>query len=215
MQRILNTTLVADGSSDRVLIPIIGMLLAEHCPMPWRETDFVRDYPPGTTGLADRVRHALLQYPCDILFVHRDAEQKGAVDTREAEIRAAVESLAQTRHIVAPAIAIVPVLMTEAWLLTDEAAIRSAAGNPAGREPLQLPDLRQVETVNAKKVLFDALGRAKNLGQRRSMRLQPQALRHRVAEYLDDLAALRKLASFARFESQLRDHFRAAETLNA
>ena len=105
--------------------------------------------------------------------------------------------------------------MTESWLLTDEQAIRNAAGNPAGREPLQLPHARQIEAVDAKQVLFDALERASNLNRRRNQRLQPQALRHRVAEYLDDLTALRRLTSFVRFESRLRDHFRASETLNA
>jgi hypothetical protein len=39
-------------------------------------------------------------------------------------------------------IPVVPVRMTEAWLLADEFAIRSAPGNPNGTQSLDLPDLR-------------------------------------------------------------------------
>lgn len=41
-----------------------------------------------------------------------------------------------TRHI-----PVIPVRMTEAWLLGHELSIRSAAGNPNGSENLELPDL--------------------------------------------------------------------------
>ncbi len=209
--RILNSTLVADGSSDRVLIPIIGRLLSAHCPVPCRETDFVRDYPKGMSGLAHRMRHALAQFPCDILFVHRDAEQKDATVLREDEIRAAVEALG----LAPPVIAIVPMRMTEAWLLVEENAIRRAAGNPGGREPLGLPDPQKFESVDAKQALFAALARAKNLNNRRSNRLQPQALRHRVADYLDDLTPLRRLPSFDRFEAGLRQYFQSTGFVHA
>jgi len=211
MQRILNSTLVADGRSDRVLAPLINRLMEVHCPCAYRDTDFIEDYAEVGSGLAQRVRFALAQYPCDILFVHRDAEQRGAVEQRESEITAAVASQAAPR----PFIAIVPVRMTEAWLLVDEHAIRQAAGNPNGREPLNLPAASQIEVVDAKERLFEALTLAKNLNNRRTSRLRPEALRHRVADHLDDLAALRRLPSFARFESGLRDLFQTPEFLNA
>jgi len=211
MLRILNSTLVADGRSDRVLVPLINKLMEVHCPCAYRDTDFVEDYPASGNSLALRVRFALAQYPCDILFVHRDAEQRDAVQQREAEIKAAVAGLTGAR----PFIAIVPVRMTEAWLLADEQAIRRAAGNPTGREPLNLPNENQIETVDAKARLFEALTLAKNLNNRRASRLQPEALRHRVADHLDDLAPLRRLSSFARFERGLRDLFQTPEFLNA
>ena len=211
MLRILNSTLVADGRSDRVLVPLINKLMAVHCPCAYRDTDFVEDYPASGNSLALRVRFALAQYPCDILFVHRDAEQRDAVQQREAEIKTAVAGLTVAR----PFIAIVPVRMTEAWLLADEQAIRHAAGNPTGRVPLNLPTESQIEVVDAIERLFEALTLAKNLNNRRTSRLRPEALRHRVADHLDDLAALRRLPSFARFERGLRDLFQTPEFLNA
>ena len=63
MLRILNSTLVADGRSDRVLVPLINKLMAVHCPCAYRDTDFVEDYPASGNSLALRVRFALAQYP--------------------------------------------------------------------------------------------------------------------------------------------------------
>ena len=37
--------------------------------------------------------------------------------------------------------------MTEAWLLFDESAIRVVAGNPNGKNPLNIPDLSVVEQI--------------------------------------------------------------------
>jgi hypothetical protein len=38
--------------------------------------------------------------------------------------------------------------MTEAWLLIDEKAIREAAGNPKGRQPLNLPKPSKTEELS-------------------------------------------------------------------
>lgn len=211
MPRIVNTTLIGDGRSDRVLVPIIELLLKEHCPVLFRAPDFVDDYPAGTSSLTDRVRHGLSMFPCDVLFVHRDAEQRDGSPKREAEILTAVSGLSAPP----PVVAVVPVRMTEAWLLTDEHAIRCAAGNPNGRTPLSLPQTRQVESIDAKAVLFDALVKARDLSSRRGVRVQPEALRHRVADYIDDLTSLRKLPSFLAFEGRLRAVFQSMKFADA
>jgi len=52
----------------------------------------------------------------------------------------------------------VPVRMTEAWLLFDEAAIRRAAGCPNGSMPLELPSLKTSEDIpDPKTILHEAL----------------------------------------------------------
>lgn len=71
-------TLLSDGSSDRMLMPIIDWLLYVHCPAQsiepnWADLARLR-LPPKT--LPERVVAALDLYPCDILFVHRDAEKE-------------------------------------------------------------------------------------------------------------------------------------------
>jgi hypothetical protein len=47
-----------------------------------------------------------------------------------------------------PVVCVIPVKMTEAWLLIDEKAIREAAGNPKGRQPLNLPKPSKTEELS-------------------------------------------------------------------
>ena len=107
-------------------------------------------------------------YPCDLLFVHRDAEgvpHRSRVEEIEIamqEVRAVHEGAGLPPHVV-----VVPVRMTEAWLLFDEAAIRRAAGNPNGRVSLQLPPGDPEEIADPKQLLHDLLRTASELGGRR------------------------------------------------
>ena len=91
----------------------------------------------------EKIQAAVKWYPCDLLFIHRDAEGQSLLE-RKAEIDEAV-SLACKTVAIPPAIAVVPVRMTEAWLLFDIPAIRAAAGNPNGSVDLDLPRLADVE----------------------------------------------------------------------
>ena len=63
--------------------------------------------------------------------MHRDAEREFA-RTRLAEIEAAIKSATEAalELIAVKCVRIVPVRMTEAWFLFDEAAIRRAANRP-------------------------------------------------------------------------------------
>ena len=198
----VSLTLVADGTSDRrMLMPLIEALMDQYCPVPF-ESRIADWLPEGTKTTADRVKATVRFYPCDLLFVHRDAEGAEPAQ-REAEIRDGLEGLP-----VAPSlICVVPVRMTEAWLLTSEIAIRAAVGNPQGVAALRLPRLAKVESVDAKAVLLRALELAKDLGPHRNRRFRPEAYRHRVAELLGDLTQLRRLPSFKHLESQVRSHF--------
>jgi hypothetical protein len=92
---VLRSTLLSDGSSDRALIPILDWLLQHVVTVSalsgtqWAELRFLRTPPQS---LAERVRLAVDNYPCDILFVHRDAEAQSP-DDRRAEILNAVQHL--------------------------------------------------------------------------------------------------------------------------
>ena len=95
----------------------------------WADLRHLRNPP---SELRRRIEASLELYPCDLLFVHRDAENR-PIDQRAAEIVTAAEGLQF------PIVRVIPVRMMEAWLLTDEGAIRSAAGNPNGTDPLNVP----------------------------------------------------------------------------
>jgi hypothetical protein len=196
----LSATVVAEGSSDRVLIPFIRFLLDEHCPRPHR-LQFAEGLPGGP--LDHRLRQAAEWFPCEILFVHRDAD-RASVAERETEIERASHDLRSRT------IRIIPVRMTESWLLLDETAIRRAAGNLSGTAPLGLPAPGRIEALpDPKDLLFRSLSTAKELGARRMRAFRPEAVRHRVAELMEDVSVLRRLPSFRHFEAQVIEHFSA------
>jgi hypothetical protein len=148
---------------------------------------------------ADRLRKALDLYPCDVLFFHRDAESQ-STELRRREIAEALRQHS-IRHV-----PVIPVRMTEAWLLFDEAAIRRAASNPNGSEQLGLPGLAKLEKLpNPKVVLHDALLRACGLNKRRRSRVPLPEWVHRIPSYIDDFSALDALPSFRALQDDIRN----------
>ncbi len=160
-------------------------------------------HPP--VGLKEKILKGIELYPCDLLFVHRDAENTPRA-LRKQEIEEIVHELETEGSMQAPAICVIPVRMTEAWLLIEEAAIRRAAGNPNGRIPLRLPRISRLEsTPDPKRVLFDALGTASEHTGRRLAKLHFPTLRYRVAELISDHSQLRNLSAFTALETEVED----------
>ena len=197
-------TLLSDGRSDRALLPILSWLLREQrpdCAIQEEWADLYR-LPRKPRGLARRIAHALDLYPCDILFVHRDAEAE-APRTRVLEITNATREIEEADAI-PRAVPVVPVRMTEAWLLTDQAAIRKAVGNPNGRNPLHLPSLRSLERLpDPKQVLHQLLRDASGLSGRRLARLNPHAIASRVSQFTESFERLRSLRAFRFLEGDI------------
>ena len=210
MQR-LRCTLLADGSSDRALIPILRWLLRKHGgarPIDLDFSDLGRLAKPPR-NLSGRIDASIELYPCDILFVHRDAERI-PVRTREKEIRTACDASAKGRTL--EAVTVVPVRMLEAWLLIDEAALRKAAGNPGGRQTLDMPPVGDLEKLpNPKKTIHELLRDASGFRDRR--RRLEQFDRdlgrcvQRVAMQIADFGSLQGLASFRALERQVERLF--------
>ena len=201
----LHYTLVSDGSSDKALIPVLdwlirqcdyqGYLQGECC-------DFRLFRSASRSVLAEKIRYALILYPCDVLFIHRDAE-KASPAKRVQEIANALNQVF-ARSIRKPSVCVVPVRMTEAWLLFNENAIRRAAGNPSGRGPLHLPDLRTLESLpDPKEVLRNLIRQATGLGARRQEAFPISQSILQIAQYIDDFSPLRSLNAFRQLESDV------------
>ena len=210
----LRYTLVSDGSSDRALIPIIDWCLLSIPEVAERGIQSAwadlrgRQKQPGLRG---RIQVAVQDFPCDLLFVHRDAEssERTVRIQRYDEIRKALEPLSL------PHVGVVPVRMTEAWLLLDAEAIRKAADNPHCQVPLPLPPLRQLESLSdPKQLLFALLDRASEKTGRRleQFRRDRNWRRVRVAGLIGDFSPLRKLSAFAQFEQDTQE--KAQELVN-
>jgi hypothetical protein len=207
MSRPLRYTLLSDGSSDALLkFPVNWALRQADVSSfvdQWADLRLLRSVP---RRLRDRVEVAVERVPCDILVVHRDSESK-AIAARVREIE---EEIRRTRADVM-AVCLVPVRMTEAWLLHDESAIRMAAGNPAGTIPIALPPVSTLESEpNPKSLLRQALLDASQAkGRRRDRKARDfPSMRFRVAELIGDWTPLRGLPAFQLFEASLGDAVR-------
>ena len=198
----LTYTLLTDGSSDRVLIPIINWALDQIDGVRYNSQYAEVSLKPSV-GLFHRAESAIKFYECDILFVHRDAESL-AMTRRIAEINKKLGKLNK------PYIPVVPIRMTEAWLLVDEQAIRSAASNPNGKAKLNLPEVNNLEGLpDPKNVLFESLKLASELPPGRLRKFRPETCRHRVAELISDFSQLRNLSAFVQFENSLAESIQA------
>lgn len=207
---VLRCTLVTDGSSDgKILVPILEWLLRAHCP----DTGVnVTPIDPlhcvmVPRSLTKKIEFAVKAYPCDYLFVHRDSEGDSP-DHRRQEIKKAVEAADIQQSV--PHVCVIPIRMTEAWLLFDEAAIRIAAGNPNGGVSLEIPPLSRIEdTPDPKHLLHDLLKTASELTGRRRRSFDARRCALLVADRLGDFSPLRQLSAFQALESDVRRIVRA------
>ena len=200
----LRFTLLSDGSSDRALIPVLRWVLRAQgvntaIQAEWAD---LRRLPDPPKLLADKVLSAIELYPCDLLFIHRDAE-RNARDSRIEEIENALTET-RVRDKIA-VVSVVPIRMHEAWLLFDESAIRRAAGNPNGTQLLNLPRIQVVERVpDPKEDLYDLLRQASGLSGRRLRAFRESKHAADVSSFINDFSLLRTVSAFRHLESDVR-----------
>lgn len=191
----LRATLVTDGTSDIVLVPVLQWLIRQLTPedfeIRWADPRAFREKP---RSLTEKLAAAIEAYPCQLLFVHRDAERQ--------EPRVRYEEIEAANRTGRGHVGVVPVRMQEAWLLHDEAALREAAGRPSGTEDLGLPHAQRWDRLaDPKKVLYEALRAANGAKGRRAKSFKPGRAAHRLADLITDWTPLRALDAFARLEA--------------
>lgn len=197
MRPLFRYTLLADGTSDQVLVPILDWLIGQHLPNVRSVSAFARGFGKVGNDLHSRVEAALQYFPCDLLFIHRDAEAMSP-HQRRAEIDAVMSDSD------VPFVAVIPVRMSEAWLLTNEEAIRFAAGNAASRHRLNLPRRQRWESLpDPKAILLDALRLASGKSGRAMDKFNPEKARHLITPRSPSFDALRGLPAFDAFEADL------------
>jgi hypothetical protein len=191
MNRSLRFILLAEGTSDQALEPIIKWLLREKLSLSITyDLQFFRRREELSAEIAEAAKVG------DVIFVHRDADAQGR-DIRFNEIKNAVGAFKTW-------VALIPVRMTEAWLLFDESAIRQAASNPKGRVDLKLPPKKTWETIaDPKAVLIEALKLATEYSGRKLHAFNTSQARHRVAQQITNYSPLRQLEGFQEFEAHL------------
>ena len=197
-------TLLSDGSSDRALMPIIEWALLQLRPTlliqgAWADLTQLKQPPKD---LYDRIRTALRLQPCDILFIHRDTE-KETRENRKDEIITAT-NLITHEYGPLPIVTVVPIRMMEAWLLINEQAIKTAAGNPNGRYRPILPNVKHLEKLpDPKAILREHLRQASGLKGRQLDKFNVGKAVHLVAENIVDFSSLKHLEAYQAFEQEV------------
>jgi len=209
--------LVCEGSSDSALVHHIRKLLTKKCGA--TEADGNSFY-HGTCLIKKMEQELELSSVPDLIFVHRDADyyrntDAAGAEKRYQEIKNAVMSVKHKykykytdRYV-----GIVPVRMTEAWLLVNECEIRRVAGQPRSRHDLHLPAVQRIEKIpDPKELLKKALSRAGlPKGVRRKKDFEQNFTQHRrqLIENLPVEGPLEHLRSWARFRDDTKEALRA------
>ena len=194
MNRQLAYAVVADGVTDRLLVPIIQW--AVHRLDPGVEI-LEPEFRTRSGGVAEFL--AAYRTGAMLIFVHRDSENF-TLDERLREFDTV------DRQDVVP---VVPVRMSEAWLLSDGSAIAKAAGAPTAQ--VAVPPNGQLENIaNPKEqldeLLFLAAGEP---GGRRGRNFRRSIAQRRVsvADYIEDFSPLENLHAFRRFQQSLAERY--------
>ena len=194
--------LITEGSSDANLLSVLEMLCLECGAGDARGIypDLSR-LPHVGHRLADKLGAALKYEPgANLVFIHRDADASD-----DAPRRVEIEQSAAEVGLPFPHVPVVPIHMTEAWLLADVEAIRTAADNPRGRAALNLPALQDIQGVrDPKSLLKQALCTASELSGRKLDKFQ-KAFGRKRALLLDSLRCDGLHASLPAWQRLKRD----------
>ncbi|MGB0561180.1 MAG: DUF4276 family protein [Spirulinaceae cyanobacterium] len=195
----LRYTLIIDGpSDDDMLIPILRWLLNQHDVLAEIQRNQIKYF----GSLVRKIQDALDAGFLDFIFIHRDAES----DTREKRLEEIDAALAQINN-PPPVIPIIPIRMTEAWLLFDEPAIRQASGNPNGKAQLNLPAPKKLESLpDPKDELCQLLRKACEFKGRKLDKFKASERKRIIglAEQIQDFSPLRQLTAFQALETDIK-----------
>lgn len=194
MTRQITYGIVADGGTDRVLESIITWTIRRLDP----EVEIIEpEFMKRQGSLADGLTQYLEQYPQGpmLVFAHRDAEN-AAYEVRLAEFNGLEDERV---------VPVIPVRMTEAWLLIDPTAIAHAVGVP--RAKVTVPRPGELEALSDPKSVLEGLlieAAGDPTGRRRKYLLRKlTTFRVGVASRIEDFSTLEQLPSYIRFREAL------------
>ena len=194
---------VCEGTSDAGLIQHLEVLCVKH-----GADEAMGMYPDFSRldltdkSVSEKVAAALRLEPnANLIFIHRDADAPDP-EPRYDDIHAHMKKVETTIKYVA----VVRVQETEAWLLIDEAEIRSIAENPKGTNNLRLPRISRIErTANPKEILKTAIADASETSGKRLRKINKKFSnkRRQLLERIDIEGDIEKLSSWQRLRHDI------------
>lgn len=206
--------LYAEGRTDQRFLSIIIQRTAENILAQWGRTtvdvlepiSLNRDIDRRLQRRVDRIVEAARRAAgYHILFIHADADHPTAERALEERIRPGIEAARSREDTCQELIPLVPVQMTEAWMLADPEALRQVIGTSVSASALELPVRpRHVELEsNPKQKLQRAIDIALASRARRR-RLRIGELYEPLA-YQISLDRLQRVPSYQRFVGDFTD----------
>lgn len=201
MNRQLTYAVVADGTTDRLLVPIIQWAIHRLDP----EVEILEpEFRTRSGSVADFV--SSYDSAAMLIFVHRDAETM-SLQERMREFEKVTRS---------EVVAVVPVRMSEAWILFDGPAIARAAGSPSAQ--VAVPRLAEIEGIAQPKDLLESLliEAAGSPSGRRGKNFKRSIADRRVnvASHIRDFGPLENLSAFQQFQRSLAKRYPYREQLD-
>lgn len=194
MTRQLTYSVVADGGTDRLLVPIIQWAVHQLDPD-------VEILEPQFRKRSGSISKFLQTYDSEVMliFLHRDSENQ-TFHERLQEF----ESIDASN-----VVPVIPVRMSEAWIIFNAEAIAQAAGYP--QSLVSTPKLSEIESISDPKSRLDDLivQAAGNPTGRTRKRLKQSMGKRRVAvsSYISDFSPLKQLHAFQAFQKSLAEHY--------
>lgn len=194
MSRQLTFSVVADGGTDRMLVPVIEWAIHRLDPQ-------VEILEPGFSKRHRGVQDFLEDYTPEamLVFIHRDAE-KLSLEERMREFDRVCRS---------DVVPVVPVRMSETWILFDGTAIARAAGSSS--YDVSVPRLSELEAIPDPKDLLDTLfiTAAGSPSGRRGRNFRRSIIERRVsvASLISDYSPLEGLPAFRSFQHHLQQRY--------
>jgi hypothetical protein len=200
---VIQILFIGEGPSDSGIAAHIRRIAAEH-----GHTAFITDPlvqrlpPPPRRTVASKLQAVKdLGGIYDLVVLHRDGDRDGR-GPRLAEIGAAARKVMPD----VPHVPVIPIRMTEAWLLLDETEIRRVSGAPNGKTPLNLPKPSKVESIpDPKTILKETLARASGLSGRKLATFNDRFSRNRalLLERINPEGPIRDVPSWRDFNADL------------
>ena len=190
MSRQITYTVVADGGTDRLLVPIIEWALHRLDPdVDILEPEFEKRIGSVSEFFGSYRRTTML------VFAHRDAESSRFEDR-----------LSEFAEVAEDVVPVVPVRMSEAWLLIDGSAIARAADST---EPVSVPSLNKLEQIADPKTELEQLllkAAGSPTGRRgKTFKRSMTERRVNLALLIKDYSPLENLDAFRRFQASLAE----------
>jgi hypothetical protein len=200
---ILRILFIGEGSSDSGISHHIRRVVTEQGHTALITDPLIERLPPPPRKTVSAKLQVVkdLGGAYDLIVLHRDADREGRLP-RLAEIDEAVRKVMPD----VPHVPVIPIRMTEAWLLLEEREIREVAGSPNGKVPLNLPKPKQVESIADPKSLLRATpALASGLSGRRLQQFNDRFSRHRaqLLERINPDGPIREVPSWCDFNADL------------